>query len=109
MGSNKKKADSALPTLGKRLRTDGTRISTTRTTVTAMEGSPLWAGTPELHNVSTSWTKATDALEANAKVVADFKKKLAAAIADQHGLRRDWKAAVGQVLATAASVCQGSV
>jgi hypothetical protein len=110
MGTKKKaKADTALPTIAGPLHTDVTRVSATRTTATAMEASPLWAGAPQLQTATTGWTKAADALEANGKVIADFRKKLAAAIADQHGLRRDWKAATGQVVASAAIVCQGSV
>jgi len=110
MGTKTKaKSDSALPLIKAPMRTDATRVATTRTSVTAMQGSPLWAGAPELQTVTTGWNKAADSLEAKGKVVADFRKQLAAAIADAHAARRDWKAATGQVLATAASVCQGSV
>ena len=110
MGTKQKaKSDTATPHITGPMRTDATRVATTRTQATAMEASPLWAGAPQLQTVTTGWTKAADAMEANGKVVADLKKKLAAAIADQHGLRRDWKAATLQVIATAASVCQGSV
>ena len=105
----KAKADTALPSIGATLRTDGARVSATRTSTTAMEGSSLWSGSPQLQTVTTGWGKAADALEANGKVVTDLRKKLSTAVADQHGLRRDWKAATQQVLATAASVCQGSV
>ena len=110
MGTKTKaKADSALPRIKAPMRTDATRVATARTTVTAMQGSPLWAGAPQLQTVTTGWTQATDLLEAKGKVVADFRKQLAAAIADVHAARRDWKAATQQVIATAASTCQGSV
>ncbi len=106
----KAKADTALPKMAaSTTSSDTAKVGVTRTQTTAMQASSLWSGSPELQSVTTGWNKAADALETNGKGIADLRKKLAAAIAQQHAARRDWKAAQNQVLATVASVCQGSV
>jgi hypothetical protein len=109
--SNKQKVkpvDRATPTIRKPKGTDPTKVSVTRSTTTAMQASPSWNQAPAVQTASKAWNSAADAIEGNAKVVADLRSKLAAAEAAQRGLRRDWNDALKQMLATVAIFCQGS-
>jgi len=109
--SKKKKAkpvDRAQPGIRKPKRTDGEKITVTRATTTAMQGSPTWLGSPALQAVTKTWNASADSIEGNAKVIADLRSKLAVAEAAQRGLRADWAVETKQVIATAAIACQGS-
>jgi hypothetical protein len=107
----KKKAkpvDSATPIIRKPKQRDGEKISVTRATTTAMQASTMWNTATTLQTVTTAWNANADAIEGNAKVIYDLKLKLAAAEASQRELRRNWKDVTKQVIATVATVCQGS-
>jgi hypothetical protein len=111
MKNKKKKAkpvDTAMPIIRKPKHKDGDKISVTRATTTAMKASPTWNNAPTLQAVTTDWNANADAIEGNAKVIYDLRLKLAAAEANQRELRRNWNDVTRQVLATVATVCQGS-
>jgi hypothetical protein len=88
--------------------TDGEKITATRSTTTAMQGSPTWIGSPALQAVTKTWNASADSIEGNAKVIADLRSKLAVAEAAQRGFRADWAVETRQVIAIAASACAGS-
>ena len=73
-----------------------------------MQACSSWNQAPAVQAASKAWNNAADAIEGNAKVVADLRSKLAAAEAAQRGLRRDWNDALKQIIATVAMFCQGS-
>ena len=101
---NKKKgtaADRAVPTIRQVRNTDATKVSVTRSTTTAMKGSPQWAGAPALQAAVTSWNAASDAIDANAKAIKDLRAQLAVLVAAQLGHRRDWDVATKQVISQA--------
>jgi hypothetical protein len=98
----------ALPVIRKPKGSDVDKIGVTRSTTTAMQGSSTWTGSPALQAVTKTWNASADSIESNAKVIADLRSKLAVAEAAQRGFRADWTVETRQVLAIAASVCQGS-
>jgi hypothetical protein len=108
--SNKKAkpVDRAMPTIRKPKGTDVAKVALTRSTTTAMQGSSLWANSPELQAANTAWNQAANALESNAKIVADLHAHLAAADASQRELRHAWDAATKHMTGVAAVVCKGS-
>jgi len=83
----------ARPSLRISNRSDAAKIAATRSTTTAMQGSSLWAGSPNLQAANTAWNKAANALETNAKSIADTRAKLAVLEDAQLGLRLDWDVA----------------
>ena len=103
-----KPVDRAMPTIRKPKSTDVTRVATTRSTTTAMKGSSLWSGSPELQAANTAWNSAADALEGNAKAISNLRSQLATLEASQRTLRVGWTAATKRMIGIATVVCQGS-
>ena len=101
-------ADRAVPTIRQVRNTDTTKVSVTRSTTTAMKGSPQWAGAPALQAAVTSWNAASDAADANAKAIKDLRAQLAVLVAAQLGHRCDWDVATKQVISQAELTSQGS-
>ena len=104
MSANKKAkpVDRAMPVIRKPMGKDAEKISVTRTTTTAMQGSPAWSSTPAIQTASVAWNKAADKLEAQAKAIGDLRSKLSVLLADMRGLRRDWTLSTQQMLSTVA-------
>jgi len=103
-----KPVDRAKPVIRRSRSTDTAKVAVTRTTVSVMQGSPAWANAPAIQTAATAWTTAADAVETNAKILADLRMKLVTVTAEQRGLRRDWNVATQHVLATVAMHTQGS-
>jgi len=108
MTSKAKPAQQAKPYIKAPRKTDVAKIHVTRSTTTSMQGSSGWATAPAVQAASVVWNQKADALEANAKVIADFRSKLKIAEANQSGLRRDWSIATDHMIATVAIQCGGS-
>jgi len=109
MFPNKSKpVDRAVPVLRKPKANDAAKVASARATVTAMQASGLWNTNPALQATGTAWNTVTDALDANVKVVADLRNKLAAAVSAQRALRRDWTDAMRHTTASVAVATQGS-
>ena len=103
-----KPVDQAMPTIRKPKGKDGEKISVTRSATTAMTGSSLWSGSPELQAANAAWNKAADALESNGKIVRDLRTQLGLAEATQRELRHGWIAATKHMTGVATVVCKGS-
>ena len=106
--STGKPVDRAVPVMRRAKHNDAAKVASTRATVNAMQGSPLWNTTPSVQAVATAWTAAADALESNAKALADARAKLATLMANQRALRRGWNDALRHVAANIAVVAEGS-
>ena len=108
---SKKKAkpvDRATPVIRKPKETDADKISVTRGITSAMKATPQWAANPQLQAAATTWNAAADAIESNAKVVADLRTKLLAAVALQRANRQAWSVSTKQITAIAEVVSEGS-
>jgi hypothetical protein len=103
-----KPVDRAMPTIRKPKSSDVTKVATTRSTTTAMKGSSLWGGSPELQAANTAWNSAADSLESNAKAISNLRSQLATLEASQRTLRVGWTAATKRMMGIATVVCQGS-
>jgi hypothetical protein len=103
-----KPVDRAKPVIRKPKTSDGEKITVTRSMTTAMKGSSLWASSPNLQASVGAWNKAADAVEANAKLIADARSNLAALEATQRVARHAWVVTTRQVTADADTASQGS-
>ena len=74
-----------------------------------MKQSPDWAAATDVQTAVAVWSKATDAVEADTKVIADLRAQLKNAEAALASHRRDWVASKLQVTATVTVFCGGSV
>ena len=109
MSSKKvKPVDRAVPVMRKPRLTDSAKVECTNTTVTSMQGSPLWNANPALQAAASTWTTKSGALGSNAAVIADLKSKLAIAQASQRTLRRDWEDGLKHVITNVTMVTEGS-
>jgi hypothetical protein len=106
--STKKPIDKAKPTLRTPKKSDAAVIAATTTTMTAMKASPLWNANPTLQTSANALNDAATALATNAGSIADLRKKLAIAVANQTQLRRNWSDALDHTLATVSTITQGS-
>jgi hypothetical protein len=107
--SKNRGVDHAVPMVTGPTSTDVERVSITRTHVGAMQKSPEWAKALDVQKTAGDWSTAADNLEANAKKVADLKKALAAALAEELVLRRRWTAAGHVCVSAVETYCDGSV
>jgi hypothetical protein len=103
-----KPVDAATPVIRKPKNTDGEKISVTRSMTTAMKSAPLWNTSPALQTAVQAWNTVVDAVESNAKSIADAKTHLATLEATQRAHRHDWGVATKQVTVVATVACQGS-
>jgi hypothetical protein len=71
--------DKATPRLKQSTKTDPDKVSATRSTTQVMQASPGWASAPDVQSSTKTWNSAADALEANAKLIADLRAQLATA------------------------------
>jgi len=110
MSSNKTKpVDRAIPVLRKpKNANDAALVAATEATAAAMQGSCLWNSNPALQASANAWTAAATAITGNGATIADLRKKLAIATANQRGLRRNWVDALKHTLASVSVVTQGS-
>ncbi len=106
--STKKPIDRAKPTFRTSKKSDAAVIAATTTTMTAMKASSLWNANPALQASGNAWNDATTALATNAGSIADMRKKLTIAVANQTQLRRNWSDALDHTLATVSTITQGS-
>jgi len=106
--SKKPPVDRAVATIRKPKRSDAQKVSVARGAIQAMQASPSWAGAASLQAAVKPWSNTTDALDANAKVLASLRQQVAAAMATQVTLRRDWQAEATVVLGVATATAQGS-
>jgi len=108
--SSKKKppVDRAVATIKKSTATDTLKVSVTHSLGQAMQQSPDWAAASDVQSAVKAWGKDADAIDANAKSIANLRAQLKAAEATQEGLRRDWLASKKQVLSTVTVFCGGS-
>jgi hypothetical protein len=107
--SKTNKADRAVATIRASTRRDAAKVALTRTLSQTMPQSPDWGSATDVQNAVKSWSKIADAIDANAKGIANLRAQLKAAEAAQLGLRRDWGAAKSQVLSNVTLFCGGSV
>ena len=108
MNNVNKTAVNAVATIRKRTNTDPLRVAVTHEITQAMPQSPSWSTATDVQSAVKTWGAGADALDANAKVIANLRAQLKAAEAQQEGLRRDWLASKKQVLATVTVFCGGS-
>jgi hypothetical protein len=106
--SKAKPVDRAQPTIKLPTATDSQRVDVARSTTTSMAKSALWGTSPDVQAAAKAWNLSADAIEANAKIIADLHHQLAVAEAKQLANRRDWRACKRQVLSTVSLVCAGS-
>jgi len=106
--SKKGPVDRAVATIKKRTNRDVLRVSVACDVSKAAAQSLEWDAAPAVQTAFTGWNDATDAIEANAKVIADLRAQLKTAEARQEGLRRDWAASKGQVTSSVTVFCRGS-
>jgi len=92
----------------KRPTVDTAKVALTRGASTAMQGSSLWAGSPDLQAANGAWNKAADAMEKNAKAISDLRSQLTVLEAAQVGLRHDWDAATEHMTGVASVVSKGA-
>ena len=108
---NKKKGkpvdQRAVPTIRKAT-TGAAKVAVTRSTSSTMKGSPQWQSAPGLQAAVTAWNGLADAMEANAKAIADLRAQLAVLVANQQGHRRDWNAAKKRVISESEVASNGS-
>ena len=98
----------AIPTIRKPKSNDAAKVVVTRSTTTAMKGSPQWQGASALQGAVGTWNTEADSIEATAKAIRDLRAQLSVLVASLAGHRRDWSAALKQVLAQAEHLAQGS-
>ena len=98
----------ATPTIRKPKGSDVAKVTVTRSTTTAMKGSSLWSGSPALQTANAAWNAAADAIEKNAKSIADLRSQLAVLEAAQVGLRLDWDVSTKHMTGVVAVVAAGS-
>ena len=98
----------AVPTIRKPKGTDSTKVDVTRSTTTAMKGSPQWQGATAFQAAVTTWNAAADAIEGTAKGIHDLRVQLAVLVAAMLGHRRDWQIALKHVTSEAEVLCHGS-
>jgi hypothetical protein len=103
-----KPVDRATPVIRKSKNTDGEKISVTRSITSTMQTAPQWNASPDLQTAVKAWNTAADAIEANAKSIADARTKLQALEATQRANRHDWTIATQKVTANVAETSQGS-
>ena len=103
-----KPIDKATPVIRKPKGTDGAKVTVTRSITTAMKAAPPWSSSPTLQAAVTAWNAAADAVESNAKSIADTRTKLAALEASQRANRQSWKTTTKQVTGIVSVVCEGS-
>ena len=96
----------AKPTVRKP-KSDVAKVTVTRSASTAMKGSSLWAGSPDLQAANAAWNAAADALEKNASVIRDARTQLSVLETAQVGLRHDWDAATEHMTGIVSVVSQG--
>jgi hypothetical protein len=101
-------ADRAAATVKKGMRTDSLKVSVTRTICSGMQQAPEWSSAPAVQAAVKAWAAEADALDANAKAIADLRNQLKALEAKQHTVRRDWQVAKSQVMVAVTSFCGGS-
>src|SRR4051794_579278 len=89
-------------------KTDHQKVNVARDLVAAASKHPLWAVAADVQTAGAAWTKAADALEANAARIAELKSSLAIATAKQRSSRRDWRAAKKQMLGAVDVFTEGS-
>ena len=109
MSKKKSKATTlkkAKPTMRKP-KGDVAKITLARNTTTAMKGSSLWAGSPDLQAANAGWNKASDALEKNAGLIEETRTQLATLEAAQVGLRHDWAVAADHMTGVVSVVAAG--
>ena len=106
--SKAKPVDRATPVIKQSRRTDAAKVTVTRSTTTAMKAAPQWSTSPALQAASTAWNTAADAVESNAKIVANLKSQLAVADAAQRTNRQSWNVATKQMTALVAVTAEGS-
>src|SRR5258708_2295626 len=92
-----KPVDRATPCIRKARNTDGAKITVTRSLSTTMQSSSLWNASPELQAAAKAWNAPSDALESNAKAIADLRGKLGTLEASQRVNRHDWSVATKQI------------
>ncbi len=106
--SKAKQVDQARATIRSATLTDAEMASVARNVTTSAKAAPGWATAPDLQAATTAWTKAADALDANASKIAQLKSQTATLDAQQMGVRRAWRTAKRQVLGAADALCAGS-
>ncbi len=108
MNNANKTAVNAVATIKKKTNTDVLRVAVTHEITQAMPQSPNWSTATDVQSSVKTWGAGADALDANAKVIANLRAQLKAAEAKQLTLRRDWTAAKKQVLTNVTVFCGGS-
>jgi hypothetical protein len=106
--AKKTPVDRAVARIQKPKSTDAQKVNVTRSTLHGMQNSPNWAAATDLQAAVKPWSATADAMEANATVIANLRKQVAAAEAKQLTLRRDWHVETTHVLSVATLFCGGS-
>jgi hypothetical protein len=87
---------------------DAGKITASRTVVQGVLGSVNIGKAPDVEAAANKWSANIDALEANAKAIANLKVLLKAGEATQRTLRRAWAAGKKQVTISVDTFCEGS-
>jgi hypothetical protein len=102
-----KPVDRAKPVIRKDKSTDTAKVAVTRSVTTVMKAAPQW-NAPAIQTAQAAWNTAADAMENNAKSIADLRSKLDALVATQRANRHAWGVATRQMISAVEVVCQGS-
>jgi hypothetical protein len=103
-----KPVDKAVPVIRKRKNTDLHKISIVRSITSAMKAAPQWPASAALQAAAVAWNADADALESNAKTIADTRMKLAALESAQRAHRQKWRASTRQMIGIVTVVAEGS-
>ena len=101
-------AANAVATIKRKTNTDTLRVSVTHDLSQAMSQSTNWSAATDVQSAVKAWGAGADAIDANAKTIANLRAQLKAAEAKQLTLRRTWTAAKKQVLSNVTVFCGGS-
>jgi hypothetical protein len=110
--SNKGKAKPVVrvrPGINKPTSTDAQKVDTTRSSTVAMKASADWQSAADVQTSVASWNTTADAIEANAKTIAQLQDQLTAAVAKQRTLRQKWSVGKKQVVTSVDSFCENSL
>ena len=87
-----KPASRVKPKLSKPKKTVVDKVSFTRSYTTSFKASPNWSTATELQGAVASWNSSADALEANAKLIAQLRDQLETAVLARRSQLEQWAA-----------------
>ncbi|WP_044250087.1 hypothetical protein [Chondromyces apiculatus] len=105
---SKKVIDRAVPVLTEPSDTAAARIAAGAVHITALQGSPDWAASPEVQAATSAWLAENESLATVTSTIADLENQLAIARATQRTQLRRWDAHKRAVLSAVETACDGS-